>query len=98
MEVNLRALRSRAAEHPALPRMAEVAALLTGRPSASAEDAIVWLEALAQSLSVKGLGELGLDDAVAPDVVEAAKRASSMRANPIELTDDELHEILSRSL
>ena len=40
----------------------------------------------------------GLDDAVAPDVVEAAKRASSMRANPVELTDDELHEILSRSL
>lgn len=98
MDVNLGALRSRAAEHPALPRIAEVAALLTGRPSASAEDAIVWLEALAKSLSVKGLGELGLDDAVAPDVVEAAKRASSMHANPIELTDDELHEILSRSL
>ena len=46
MDVNLRALRSRAAEHPALPRMAEVAALLSGRPAASAEDAIVWLEAL----------------------------------------------------
>lgn len=98
MDVNLRALRSRAAEAPALPRMAEVAALLTGNPGASAEDGIVWLDALAKSLSVKGLGEYGLYDAVVPEVVQAAKRSSSMRANPVELTDEELHEILSRSL
>ena len=98
MDVNLRALSSRAAQHPALPRMAEVAALLTGSPGASAEDGIVWLDALAKSLSVKGLGEFGLYDAVVPEVVQAAKRASSMRANPVELTDEELHEILSRSL
>ena len=31
LEVNLRALRARAPEHPALPRFQEVAALLTGR-------------------------------------------------------------------
>ena len=35
MEVNLRALRERAPEHPALLRMAEVALLLTGQPDAT---------------------------------------------------------------
>ena len=39
VEVNLRALRDRAPEHPALPRMAEVATLLTGQPEATPEDA-----------------------------------------------------------
>ena len=35
MDVNLRVLRERAPEHPALLRMAEVALLLTGRPDAT---------------------------------------------------------------
>src|SRR5207344_3010025 len=34
VEVNLRALRDRAPEHPALPRLTELATLLTGRPDA----------------------------------------------------------------
>lgn len=97
MDVNLRALRSRAAEHPALPRMAEVAALLSGRPAASAEDGIVWLEARTAALAVNGLRSFGLDDALVAQVVDDARRASSMRANPIELTNAELHEIVERS-
>ncbi len=98
MDVNLRALRARAREHPALPRMAEVATLLTSRPESSAEDAIAWLQAMRTSLSVPGLGASGFNAALVPDVVDAAKRASSMRANPVELTDDELREILAASL
>jgi hypothetical protein len=31
-------------------------------------------------------------------VVQAAQRASSMQANPIELDDDEVTEIVTRSL
>jgi len=33
-----------------------------------------------------------------PALVERAKRASSMRANPIALEDDELAEIAERSI
>src|SRR5512143_188846 len=42
LEVNLRALKARAPEHPSLSRFQEVAALLTGRTEARAEDAISW--------------------------------------------------------
>ncbi len=62
MDINLRALRDRAADHPALPRMAEVAALLTDQPDATAEDAIGWLNALTTALSIPGLASYGLDD------------------------------------
>jgi len=98
IDVNMRALRDRAPDHPALARMGEVAILLTGRPDAVPEDAITWLQELTAQLSIPGLGNYGLDhDEIAP-VVEAAQKASSMRGNPIELNDDELSEILTRSL
>jgi alcohol dehydrogenase class IV len=96
-EVNLRALRERAPEHPALPRLSEVATLLTGQPDASPEDAIAWLRELTAALSIPGLASYGLDQAEIDAVVTAAQRASSMRGNPIELSDEEVSEIVARS-
>ena len=98
MEINLRALRDRAPEHPALRRLAEVAALLTDQPQATAEDGIDWLQELTATLSIPGLARYGLDRAEIPDLVSGAQQASSMRANPIELSDAEVSEILTRSL
>ena len=98
MEVNLRALRDRAPEHPALLRMAEVATLLTGQPDADLEDAIAWLQELTGALSIPGLASYKLSEEEIPAVVAAAQRASSMRGNPIELSDVEVTEILARSL
>jgi alcohol dehydrogenase class IV len=98
VEVNLRALRDRAARHPALQRLAEVASLLTGQPDAKPEDAISWLRSLTAALSIPGLASYGLDEAEIPAVVDTAQRASSMRANPIELTDAEVREIVTQSL
>ena len=98
MAINLRALRDRAPEHPALRRLVEVAALLTDRPQAAAEDGIDWLQELTATLSIPGLLHYGLDRAEIPDLVSGAQQASSMRANPIELSDAEVSEILTRSL
>jgi alcohol dehydrogenase class IV len=98
VEVNLRALRNRAGDHPALARLDEVATLLTGQPDASPEDAIVWLQELTAALSIPGLARYGLDEAEIPEVVAAAQKASSMRGNPIELTDAEVRDIVTLSL
>ena len=95
--VNLRALRDRAPDHPALPRLAELATLLTGRPDARPEDGIAWLQDLAAALEIPGLDRYGLTDDGAGAVVAAAQQASSMRANPIPLTDAEVSEIVARS-
>jgi alcohol dehydrogenase class IV len=98
MDVNLRALRERAPGHSALRRMDEVAALLTDRSDATPEDAIVWLEELTSALSIPGLASYGLDQDQISAVVAAAQKASSMRGNPIELSDEEVGEIVTRSL
>ena len=98
MDVNLRALRERAPDHSALQRIAEVASLLAGRPEASPEDAITWLAELTAAMSIPGLASYGLNQDAIATVVTAAQRASSMRGNPIELSDQEVTEIVTRSL
>jgi alcohol dehydrogenase class IV len=98
MEVNLQALRGRAPEHPALRRMAEVATLLTGQPDATPENGIVWLQELTAALSIPGLASYRLSEDEIPAVVTATQNASSMRGNPIVLSDAEVTEIVTRSL
>lgn len=100
LAVNLRALRARAAGHPALPRYRELAALLTGRPetAVTSEEGIDFVEQLCRTLEVPGLGHHGLTAAAIPTLVSRAREASSMRGNPLALTDGELTEIAERAL
>ena len=98
VEVNLQALRDRSPGDLALERLAEVAGLLTGQPQAHAESAISWLRELTAALSIPGLETYGLAEAEIGEVVAAAQRASSMRGNPIVLSDAEVSEIVTRSL
>jgi alcohol dehydrogenase class IV len=98
MKVNLRALSARTPDNPALGRVGDVATLLTGRSDASPEDAIAWLQELTAALSIPGLASYGLNQAEIEPVVTAAQRASSMQGNPIELSDEEVSEIVTRSL
>jgi alcohol dehydrogenase class IV len=98
VEVNLRTLRDRSPGDRALGRLAEVACLLTDEPQATPEQAISWLQDLTAALSIPGLATYGLAEAEIPEVVAAAQRASSMRGNPIELSDADVSEILTRSL
>src|SRR5215217_695886 len=95
--VNLRALRDRAPNHPALPRFAELATLLTGRSDARPEDGIAWLQELTEQLAIPSLASYGLTEGDVDAVAAATQRASSTRANPIELTDAEIAEIVTRA-
>jgi alcohol dehydrogenase class IV len=98
LRVNLAALRERAPEHSALSRSDELAALLTGRSSAVADDAVSWLVQLSAALRVPGLARYGLERSGVSSLVAAAQRASSMKGNPVELTDAEVTEIVTASL
>jgi alcohol dehydrogenase class IV len=98
LEINLRALRARATVNPILARYQELASLLTGRPDAESDDAIAWVRELGDLLEVPGLRRYGLTESGVPALVEKAKAASSMKANPLPLTDEELTEIALRSL
>jgi alcohol dehydrogenase class IV len=98
IRTNADALRRRAPESPALDRLAEAARLLTGRPGATPEEGADWLEELGAWLEIPGLARHGLTAADIPAVLPQARAASSMKANPIDLTDDELTTILTQAL
>ncbi|MGA3129586.1 MAG: iron-containing alcohol dehydrogenase [Terracidiphilus sp.] len=95
MAANVAALRARAPQNPAFDRYTAIARLLTGRADASAEDGIAWVQALCAELKVPPLRAWGIAQSDLPGVVEKAAHASSMKANPLPLTGDELQAVLA---
>lgn len=98
MEVNLKALAARDTSGRGVARFHELASLLSGEPAADGGEAVAWVAALCRELQVPGLSAYGMKPSDVPALVSKAKVASSMRANPIALTDAELTEIAQRAL
>ena len=98
MEINLRALRARMPQSDVLRRYENVARILTGRPTASAEDGIAWVRDVCHELAIPPLKAYGIGEQDVPILVEEAARASSMKANPLVLTLEELQEVLTQSI
>ena len=98
MAINVRALEARQEESPALRRYDEIARILTGNGDAIAADGVAWVQELCRALQVPPLASYGMTQADLPSVVEKSSAASSMRGNPIELTSEEMREILERAL
>lgn len=94
MAINVRAMQDRQPNHPALERYNVVARMLTGKPDAVAADGVRWVLNLCSALRVPKLEQFGVTRAMVADIVAKAKVASSMKGNPIALTDNELMEIL----
>jgi alcohol dehydrogenase class IV len=95
MEANLKALKSRDKDSPALPRYDEIARLLTRVPTAKAEDGIEWIRSMNSRLAMPKLSVFGFTEKDMPATVAQAQKASSMKGNPITLTTDELTRILT---
>ena len=96
MDVNVRALQVHAAGSPS--RYAEIARILTGRSDATISDGIEWVRSLCADLEIPGLSRYGLTEAGIPTVVAEAQRASSMKGNPVVLSDRELAAVLRQAL
>ncbi len=98
IEMNLKALQDRAAQQLTLERFTEMSQLLTGDQDSRAEDGIKWLYELCTALKVPPLASYGVTKSDFPEIITQAKRASSMKGNPIELTDSELSRIMELAL
>lgn len=98
--VNVAALEARDPAGPALRRYARAGRLLAGRDDlddAAARAALIeLLDDWTRRLAIPRLGELGVGADDVPQLV-AESRGSSMRTNPIVLTDAEVAEILVAS-
>ncbi len=95
MKVNLKALKTRQPQAPALKRFQEVAGLLTGHCDESPQNGVAWLEESCRRMKIPSLSKFGVTPDLIPELIPKAQRASSMKGNPIELTMDELNGIMA---
>jgi alcohol dehydrogenase class IV len=93
MRTNIAALAQRAPESPALARYRELDRLL-----AKGGDAVAWVTRLTTTLMIPNLSTLGIRRDDVALLVEKAKAASSMRGNPMVLTDEELTGIVGEAM
>jgi alcohol dehydrogenase class IV len=98
MEMNLRSLHERKGGNDAIARYDQVARLLTGNGHATAKAGIDWVRQLVSDFKIPRLGSHGIKPEHIPELVKNAMNASSMKANPIALTEAELGEILQRAI
>jgi alcohol dehydrogenase class IV len=98
LRVNVRALADRIPDSPVRARADRVGQWLTGRAHAGAGDAVSWLDAVRRDLAIPSLRAYGIGAADVPRLVAQARLSSSLRSNPVDLTDEELAEILQAAL
>lgn len=98
MEVNIKALRERQAGSQNLERYQRVAGIVTGDEHAEPEAGVQWVYDLREQLNIPPLSSYGLVASDFADLVEKASQASSMKGNPLKLTQGEMQFILEQSL
>src|SRR5262249_40542388 len=98
MDMNLRALRERDPKSYAVGGYYHVATLLTGNPHAAATAGVGLIRALLSDFTIPRLAKHGVKPEDSEEIVKNAMNASSMKANPIALTAEELKEVLQRAL
>jgi alcohol dehydrogenase class IV len=98
MEANVKALQERAPQSPAISKYHEIAALLTGNPDATLHQGIDWIFDLNQQLAIPPLKAYGVESDHIPLIITQAQKASSMKSNPVVLTEGELNHVLEHAL
>lgn len=102
MAANVAALRSVDATHPVLARYASIGRALLDDSSMQDEIAIEagiqFTRQLCRDLNIPGLRQFGLNEPDVPAVVTLARQSSSMRYNPISLSEHALTSILEAAI
>lgn len=97
-EANVAVLSRSISHNAALQRFSQVARLVLDSPRATKDDLIQWLHALVKQLKIPPLKHWGLGPADVPALVAKAQAASSMKGNPVVLTESELGDIVLKAL
>jgi alcohol dehydrogenase class IV len=98
MAVNVTALSRDPGHAASWERFEVVARVLTNNPQASIQDGVNWVKSLVEDLGIPRLASYGIFPEHIPGIVEKSARASSMKANPVTLSADELSDALRRAL
>jgi len=97
MQINLEALLKREIANPVREKFRELAVILTGRMNAQESDLVEWSRDICSEVGIRSLSTLGIIRSEFATICEKAAVSSSMKGNPIILTQDELQKILEIS-
>jgi len=106
MRTNIRAIRRRDGQSlaerqlrpTALERYDRIARICTGDEHATADAGVDWVRRLVDELQIPRLGTYGIKSEHVDELVRKATQASSMKANPVVLSPEELAETLRAAL
>jgi alcohol dehydrogenase class IV len=97
MAANVAALTARSPDSAILDKFTSLARLLTNDQDASSVDAVQWIEKMCANLPVPHGASFHLTATAIPEIVAAAVTSSSMKGNPVVLTDNEMMNILEKA-
>jgi alcohol dehydrogenase class IV len=97
MRINIRALRQRDEKNRALERYDRIAQICTSNGHATADMGVDWVHRLIDELQIPRLGNYGIKPEHVAELAGKAAQASSMKANPVTLTPEELAETLRQA-
>lgn len=80
-----------------IARFEDIAAWVLPNGRRSIEDAVEWFKALNETLSIPRLAALGIHPAEHAKIIEKSLVSSSMKGNPVQLTEGDLRTILENS-
>jgi len=93
---------ARKSDHRLLAKFAEIGRALAGRADLAEPAALdacgEFTASLVKDLSIPALGSFGISAADVPELVELARKSSSMKYNPVDLSGECLAEILRKAL
>ncbi len=95
---NLRCIPGQNSKQHLHERFCELGRIFTRSPEATAQDAIDWVAETKQRLAIPGLAAFGVTPSDISLIAQKAASASSMKGNPVELSQSSLIEVLEASL
>ncbi len=98
IETNINSLLKKDDSSDSLNRFETTAQILTDNINAGTEDVINWIKKICLDMKIPALKEIGLKESNIPGIVRQAKNSSSTKGNPVELTEEELTQILRQAM
>ncbi|MFL2876917.1 MAG: iron-containing alcohol dehydrogenase [Pontiellaceae bacterium] len=96
IQTNLQALHKRQPNHPAIEKYDEAAALILNQPNATHHHLCDWIQQTLIEMRIPTLKQAGLTPDQFMPTLQQAQQASSMKCNPIELTQNELYHLVEQ--
>ena len=95
--VNARIIAERENNSQIHHRFLDIARWVSGNEKAKIEDGVDALRNIAEKMNIPKLSDFGIKKSDFPMIIKKSKNSSSMKGNPIQLSDNEMENILDLS-